>query len=225
MQKLYELTRQATGKGAQMVIWPEGALYFDPRTNRTQEIRDLVRETGVYLVLGYGLRTAQGLTNEATVVAPDGRFLGVYGKDHPVIWMGETSLTRGTYPTYDTALGTIGALMAEDIPHDLVARARHLHVGSTALQPRLRVGLPDVFRHARASGTTTSFDANWDPDERWEDLDGLLATADVCFPNLAEGRLSAESPIGRALIDAAVGATVEVETPRGVRAFKVVKLV
>jgi sugar/nucleoside kinase (ribokinase family) len=61
-------------------------------------------------------------------------------------------------------------------------------VGSTALQPRLRAGLPDLFRHARASGTTTSFDANWDPDERWDDLDGLLATADVCFPNLAEGR-------------------------------------
>ena len=43
--------------------------------------------------------------------------------------------------------------------------------------------------------------------------------------NLAEGRLSAESPIGRALMNAAVGATVEVETPRGVKAFKVHKLV
>jgi transcription elongation factor GreA len=43
--------------------------------------------------------------------------------------------------------------------------------------------------------------------------------------NLAEGRLSAESPIGRALMDAKVGATVEVETPRGTKAFKVVKLV
>ncbi len=43
--------------------------------------------------------------------------------------------------------------------------------------------------------------------------------------NLAEGRLSAESPIGRALTDAAIGATVEVETPRGNRAFKVLKLV
>src|SRR3982751_3525851 len=31
--------------------------------------------------------------------------------------------------------------------------------------------------------------------------------------NLAEGRLSAESPIGRALMDTKVGATVEVETP------------
>jgi transcription elongation factor GreA len=43
--------------------------------------------------------------------------------------------------------------------------------------------------------------------------------------NLAEGRLSAESPIGRALMDTSVGATVEVETPRGKRAFKVLKLV
>jgi transcription elongation factor GreA len=43
--------------------------------------------------------------------------------------------------------------------------------------------------------------------------------------DLTQGRLSAESPIGRALIDAPVGATVEVETPRGARAFEVRKLV
>jgi transcription elongation factor GreA len=42
--------------------------------------------------------------------------------------------------------------------------------------------------------------------------------------NLAEGRLSAESPIGRALMNAPVGSTVEVDTPRGSRAFTVVKL-
>jgi transcription elongation factor GreA len=43
--------------------------------------------------------------------------------------------------------------------------------------------------------------------------------------NLAEGRLSAESPIGRALMNAQVGETVAVETPKGRRAFKVLKLV
>ena len=43
--------------------------------------------------------------------------------------------------------------------------------------------------------------------------------------NLAEGRLSAESPIGRALMNAKVGATVQVETPRGRKTFKVIKLV
>jgi transcription elongation factor GreA len=43
--------------------------------------------------------------------------------------------------------------------------------------------------------------------------------------NLAEGRLSAESPIGRALMNSKVGSTVAVETPRGRRSFKVLKLV
>ena len=43
--------------------------------------------------------------------------------------------------------------------------------------------------------------------------------------DLSQGRLSAESPIGKALMDAQVGATVEVETPRGVKIFKVLKLV
>jgi len=42
--------------------------------------------------------------------------------------------------------------------------------------------------------------------------------------NLSEGKLSAESPIGQALMDAAVGATVQVETPRGTKTFKVLKL-
>ena len=43
--------------------------------------------------------------------------------------------------------------------------------------------------------------------------------------DLVSGRLSAESPIGRALLDAPVGSTVKVETPRGQRSFKVVRLV
>ncbi len=42
--------------------------------------------------------------------------------------------------------------------------------------------------------------------------------------NLAEGRLSAESPIGQALRDAEVGKPVEVDTPRGTRTFVVQKL-
>ena len=43
--------------------------------------------------------------------------------------------------------------------------------------------------------------------------------------DLAGGRLSAESPIGRTLMDAKVGKPVEVETPKGSRTFVVQKLV
>jgi transcription elongation factor GreA len=43
--------------------------------------------------------------------------------------------------------------------------------------------------------------------------------------NLAEGRLSAESPIGRALLNAKVGKSIKIETPKGSRTFVVKKLV
>jgi transcription elongation factor GreA len=43
--------------------------------------------------------------------------------------------------------------------------------------------------------------------------------------DLAAGRLSAESPIGQALMDAEPGKPVEVETPRGSKTFVVQKLV
>jgi transcription elongation factor GreA len=42
--------------------------------------------------------------------------------------------------------------------------------------------------------------------------------------NLAEGRLSAESPIGRALLNAKLGRPLKVETPKGARTFVVQKL-
>ena len=43
--------------------------------------------------------------------------------------------------------------------------------------------------------------------------------------NLADGRISAESPIGKALLDAKVGTPIEIETPKGSRTFVVQKLV
>jgi transcription elongation factor GreA len=43
--------------------------------------------------------------------------------------------------------------------------------------------------------------------------------------DLAQGRLSVESPIGRAMRDRAVGDSVTVETPRGRRTFEVKALV
>jgi transcription elongation GreA/GreB family factor len=42
--------------------------------------------------------------------------------------------------------------------------------------------------------------------------------------DLAAGRLSAESPVARALIGRAPGETVTVETPRGARTYRVERL-
>ena len=114
-------------------------------------------------------------------------------------------LARGGDRAILTAMGTIDRLRAEDVPTELLPRVKHVHAASTALQPHLRRGLPAVFRAARAAGATTSFDTNWDPAERWEDVDALLASADICFPNLAEGRrwtgLSEPEAVARALAE------------------------
>ena len=42
--------------------------------------------------------------------------------------------------------------------------------------------------------------------------------------DLARGRLSAESPVGRALLGAALGSVVAVQTPRGERNYRIEKL-
>ena len=42
--------------------------------------------------------------------------------------------------------------------------------------------------------------------------------------DLTQGRLSAESPIGRALRDRKIGEPIEIETPRGKRTFTIKKL-
>jgi sugar/nucleoside kinase (ribokinase family) len=108
----------------------------------------------------------------------------------PAIPTGATVvLGQGENRAMLTSIGTIDRLKAEDVPREALPHVRHLHAGSTAIQPRLRTGLPRLFHDARVAGVSTSFDANWDPDRRWDDIDGALATADVFFPNEREAAL------------------------------------
>ena len=98
-------------------------------------------------------------------------------------------LCRGDDRALLTATGTIDRLRAEDVPRDVLPHIRHLHAGSTGIQPRLRPGLPRLFEEARAAGVSTSFDANWDPQRRWEGIAPMLAATDIYFPNEREAAL------------------------------------
>lgn len=122
LDSLYGQTRQAAAQGARLIVWPEAYLPFDPQTRRTEELQALATETGAYLAIGYAVRGEHGLRNEVTILAPDGHFLGIYGKDHPVSFAGETSLTRGTYPAYDTPLGKLGTIICYDLDFTDTAR-------------------------------------------------------------------------------------------------------
>ncbi len=86
-----------------------------------------------------------------------------------------------------TAPGTMPLLRVADVPAALLARARHVHVGSVFLLDRARPDLPALFRTARAQGSTTSLDCNWDPRETWDGgVRALLAETDVFLPNAVE---------------------------------------
>lgn len=122
-QRMLEQSRKAAAQGAELIVWPEGALLFDPQVDDRLDFKAFTAETGAYLVLGYVVNLAEGgFRNEATVLSPEGAFLGVFGKDHPVVFGGETSPTRGTYPVYDTSLGRLGTIICYDLDFTDTAR-------------------------------------------------------------------------------------------------------
>jgi sugar/nucleoside kinase (ribokinase family) len=88
-----------------------------------------------------------------------------------------------------TSMGTIADVRASDVPTELLARARHVHVGSYFLQPGLAAEVPGLFRAAHAAGATTSLDPNWDPSGAWDlGFAAAAVEADVLLPNAAECR-------------------------------------
>lgn len=119
----------------------------------------------------------------------------------PAIPTGATViLGKGDHRALLTATGTIDRLRAEDVPREALLHVRHIHAGSTAIQPRLRPGLPQLFRDARAAGVTSSFDTNWDPERHWEGIGPMLASADIFLPNAREAALisGVDDPLGAA---------------------------
>lgn len=121
-----------------------------------------------------------------------------------------------TYP------GAMNEFTIDDIPWDYLERVQHLHLSSYYMQPGLRPDCPELFRRAKELGLSTSFDTNWDPDEKWgADVLDVLDYVDVFLPNDEEARLiSGESDLDRALTVLTDRATTVVVTcgSEGVRA-------
>lgn len=104
-------TRAATAQGAQLVVWPELSIGFDPQVEHTEELRALAAESNAHLVIGYGSKTEY--RNAAVLLTPVGEFLAISGKSH--IPPGEgVDPDGGVYPIYNTALGRFGALICHD---------------------------------------------------------------------------------------------------------------
>jgi transcription elongation factor GreA len=89
------------------------------------------------------------------------------------------------------------------------ARLRELSMVDMARIPRDRVGL---------GSTVTVLDLNKD-----EEITYSLVTSEDA--DVAQGRISTTSPIGRGLIGKKVGDTVKVQIPDGIREMEVIQLV
>ena len=104
-----------------------------------------------------------------------------------------------------------------------IAKEDQAHLETKIKRLRMRLGNAEVVEvdgdaDAFAFGRTAEiYDEGADKVQTWT----LVGSTEA---DLAAGRLSAESPIGRALLDAEPGVPVEVETPRGNRTFVVQKL-
>jgi sugar/nucleoside kinase (ribokinase family) len=86
-----------------------------------------------------------------------------------------------------TYCGAMNDLRLEDIDFGFLSMARHMHFSSCFMQPGIRNDLITLFRRARELGLTTSFDTQWDPEEKWDlPLEKLLPFVDVFLPNIQE---------------------------------------
>ena len=99
----------------------------------------------------------------------------------------------------------------------------HLETRIQRLRQRLRAAV--VVESGGDTGDTMSFareaeirDLNTDEVHRWT----IVGAAEA---DRASGRLSAESPVAKALLDHSVGETVELDTPRGTRRLRIERLV
>ena len=156
---LAPLTRVAARRGARIVVWPEAALWVDPRSTRAarRALIDLARETHATLVVPYFIRAdAQGA---AVVVHPHGGISAPHPKQRTMWFLGESGGNR-TPPAPVRAAGvSVGTLLGIDPqdpvwPRQLVSGGAELLTSSThdwkELAPQQRAYLR---LHARALGT------------------------------------------------------------------------
>lgn len=86
-----------------------------------------------------------------------------------------------------THQGAMKHLGITDITTEMLSMGRHLHFSSYFLQPGFKNDLDKLFKMAKKAGLTTSFDAQWDPQEKWElDYKNILPYVDVFLPNEKE---------------------------------------
>ncbi len=86
-----------------------------------------------------------------------------------------------------TYQGAMNELTIKDISRETLQQAKHLHFSSCYLQPGIKKDIGKLFKMAKDSGLSTSFDMQWDPDEKWDiNYKEVLPYVDIFLPNEQE---------------------------------------
>jgi apolipoprotein N-acyltransferase len=117
--QLSSMTLQAARRGAQLVVWPEEYLPFNPATAPARDkawLRGLLRQTHVYLVTGFVDPLSKLATywvpysyeNQADLISPNDTILATYTKQHQAPYDDDFFRTGTSSPSFKTRIGTIG---------------------------------------------------------------------------------------------------------------------
>jgi len=98
------------------------------------------------------------------------------------------NLVRGRGRSQVTYPGAMGAFSAAHVPGRMFASLRHLHVSGVYQARSLLPDVAGILGRAADAGATLSLDCQWDPTERWENLDTWLPRVDWLFVNEQEAR-------------------------------------
>lgn len=78
--------------------------------------------------------------------------------------------------------GTMALSSIDMIPFRRLKNAKHFHLSSCFLLPKVLNRLPEIYQKAKKAGLTTSLDPQWDPHEKWNlDLPAVMEYIDVLF--------------------------------------------
>ncbi|HZD67502.1 MAG TPA: nitrilase-related carbon-nitrogen hydrolase [Actinomycetes bacterium] len=104
-------TTEATARGARLIVWHEEALWFGPSH---PWFSSLTEGLSAYLVTGY---TASAATqpNQAAVIAPGGRLVASYAKQHPVTFLGEVPAAGSSSPVVLVDTTPISPIICYDL--------------------------------------------------------------------------------------------------------------
>jgi sugar/nucleoside kinase (ribokinase family) len=86
-----------------------------------------------------------------------------------------------------TYSGAMNDLNINDIPKEVIEQGRHMHFSSFFLQPGFKNTVDKMFKKAKDLKLTTSFDMQWDPQEKWNlNYNKVLPFVDIFLPNEQE---------------------------------------